>query len=280
MYNLAGFTLAGMYNYFEIIEEPLFKNIELFSGGDVYCDENWETPQHIDGIDKNTLVDYILEGCGELQCWRQNPSRFKTMTERFFKSNYNNFRMMWIALNMNYNPIDNYDRHEYILDDYNSSTKRTDSTHYKDTNDVDILGLERNTETPSGSETTTNKYDNHQTTENTISADNTGGYQADNKSEVTLADTTTKLNYDQGRQTVNELQYFDRANNTTFEHLYLDGNDLNEHLGDDTKKIWAHGNIGTKETSAIIQNELKLRQFNFYEYVARLFESKMMLEVY
>ena len=280
MYRLSGFTLSGMYNYFNIIEEPLFKDIDLFEGGTVYCDENWETPQEIPAINKNVLVDYILEGCGELQCWRQNPDRFKLMSERFFTANYNNFRMMWIALNMNYNPIDNYDRHEYILDDYHSKHKRTDTTHYKDTNDVDILGLERNTETPSGSETTTNKFDNHQITENTISADNSSGYQSDNKSDVTMADTTTKLTYDQGRQTVNELQYFDRANNGTFEHIYLDGNDLNEHLGDDTRKIWAHGNIGVKETSEIIQNELKLRQFNFYNYVARLYEKELMMEVY
>ena len=280
MYNLAGFTLAGMYNYFEIIESPLFEDIDLFEGGYVYCDANWEEPQEIPAIDKDVLVDYILEGCGELQCWRQNPSRFKVMTERFFSANYNNFRMMWIALNMNYNPIDNYDRHEYILDTFGSSHKRTDSTHYRDTNDIDIVGKEKTTDTPTGSETTTNKYDNHQITENKISADNSSGYQEDNKSDVTMADTTTKLSFTDNRKTVSELEYTNRANNGTFEHIYLDGNDLNEHLGNDTKKIWAHGNIGTKETSAIIENELKLRQFNFYEYVARLFEAKLMMEVY
>lgn len=280
MYNLAGFTLGGVYNYFEKIEQPLFEDIELFEGGTVYADTTWENPQEIPAIDKDVMIDYIMElGC-DLQVWRQNPNRFKLMTERFFKANYNNFRMMWIALNMDYNPIDNYDKHEYIIDEYDSLHRRTDTTHYKDTNDLDIVGKEKTTETPTGSETTTNKYDNHQITENTISADNSSGYQEDNKSDVTMADTTTKLSFTENRKTVSELEYNNRANNGTFEHTYLDGNDLNEHQGDDTHKSWIHGNAGTTMTADIIAKELEMRQFDFYDYVAKLYSKRLLMEVY
>ena len=53
-----------------------------------------------------------------------------------------------------------------------------------------------------------------------------------------------------------------------------------EHLGDDTKKIWAHGNIGVEKTSSIIKAEIEMRQFNFYEMVSKLFSKKLLLEIY
>lgn len=281
--NLIGFTLTGMYNYFEIKESSLFKDIRLFEGGTVYNNE-WEDGQEIPPINKTTLVNYIMEEGSDLYTRRVNPDRFKAMVESFFDAQYNNMRMIWIALNMNYNPIDNYDRHEYILDEYDSSNKRTDSTHYKDTNDLTLKGKEKVTETPQGFESVTNSYTGKQTTTNTTSAMNSSTYAPHDKSEVEFPVQTSKTEFDSSRKTEVETEYSSsnstRKNEGVFEHIYLDGYDLNEHLGDDTRKIWAHGNIGTKETSAIIENEIKLRQFNFYLYFARCFSSELLLEVY
>ncbi len=280
---LQGFTLTGMYNYFQITESPLFKDIKLFEGGVVFNNE-WEDGQEIPPIDKDIVIDYIMEEGCDLYTRRLNPDRFKLLVNDFFNAQYNNFRMMWIALNMNYNPIDNYDRHEYILDEYNSSTKRTDSTHYKDTNDLTLKGKEKTTETPSGKDKIEVDYDDKQTTENKVSAENDSGYAPHDKTEVDLPKQTTTTSFENNRKTEVEIEYGSsnttRKNEGEFEHIYLDGNDLNEHLGDDTKKIWAHGNIGVKETSEIIANELKLRQFNFYNYIARCFAHELLLEVY
>lgn len=280
---LIGFTLTGMYNYFQIKESPLFNNITLFEGGTVYNNE-WEDGQVIPPIDKQVMIDYIMEEGCDLYTKRVNPDRFKTMCENFFKAQYNNFRMIWIALNMNYNPIDNYDRHEYILDEYNSSTKRTDSTHYRDTNDLELKGKEKTVETPKGFETVTNTITGKQITTNKVSAMNDIDYAPHDYSEVEFPVNETKTEYDNTRKNETEIEYGSsnskRENNGTFEHIYLDGNDLNEHLGDDTRKIWSHGNIGIEKTSSIIKAELELRQFNFYTYVARTFTNELLLEVY
>ena len=281
--NLQGFTLTGMYNYFNIVEHPLFENIRLFEGGTVYNNE-WEDGQEIPAIDKAVLVDCILEEGCDLFTYRNIPDRFKIMVNRFFDANYNNFRMMWIALNMNYNPIDNYDRHEYILDEYNSSTKRTDSTHYKDTNDTTYKGKEKTTVTPTGKEKVSQKYESNQITTNMVSAENQSDFINADKSTVALPDNYTETEFTNSRKTETETEYgssnSNRKDESEFEHIYLDGNDLNEHLGDDTKKIWAHGNIGVEKTSSIIKAELELRQFNFYTYVARLFAKDLLMEVY
>lgn len=279
MYNIYGFSLTGMKHYFDLVNEPLFKDIILFQGGVVYNNE-WEDGQEIPPIDKDTLVNYIMEYNNSLFPVRQIPEQFKANVNYFFKANYNNFRMMWIALNMNYNPIDNYDRHEYILDEYDSSTKRTDSTHYKDKNDLKYEGVETRTNTPSGKESVKTEFTGNDEVENKISADNTSSYDPHTQTITTHPTQTNTTEFTNNRKTEDKLEFTNRHDNNLFEHIYLDGNDLNEHLGNDTRKIWAHGNIGAEKTSSIIKAELEMRQFDFYEYVANLFSKKLLLEVY
>lgn len=279
MYKQYGFTLFGVNNYFNLTEEPLFENIVLFEGGTVYNNE-WEEGQIIPPINKETLINQIMEDNGDLLCYRQIPVQFKINVNQFFNSYYQNFKMIWIALNMNYNPIDNYDRHEYILDEYNSSNKRTDSTHYKNTDDINYLGSETNTNKPTGSETHELKQTGNTITTNRISADNSNDWSKDTQAEVEPpTKTEDKLSFTQ-RQTEDKKEFTNRWNKEAFEHIYLDGNDLMEHLGDDTKKIWAHGNIGVEKTSSIIKAEIEMRQFNFYEMVSKLFSKKLLLEIY
>ena len=277
MYNLYGFSLIGMKHYFDLTNEPLFENIELFPGGIVYNNE-WEEGQEIPPIDKDCIINYIMENNGSLFPLRQIPDQFKYNVETFFKANYNQFRMMWIALNMDYNPIDNYDKKEYILDEYDSLNRRTDSTRYKETNDTDIVGIEKNTETPTGTEQVERSFDNDIVTTNELSADN-GGWDDDSRTSVNNPKETNKTSFT-NRKTENELQYLDRANNTTFEHQYISGNDLNEHQGSDTHKSWIHGNAGTTMTADIIAKDLQMREFDFYEYIAKLFSKRLLVEVY
>lgn len=279
MYNLQGFTLEGMYNYFDKMEKPLFEHIHLFEGGIVLNNE-WEQGEYIPPIDKNLVIDYIMEYNNGLLTYRQIPDRFKLMVENFFESNYQAFKVIWLAINLSYNPIDNYDRKEYQLQEYDSSHKRTDSTHYKNTDDLDYKGNETTTVTPSGSESVATSYSGNEITTNTLSADNNDNWKNDTKSEVNRPTETSTTTFS-SRETETEKGFTNRSDNRTFEHIYLDGNDLNEHLGEDTLKIWAHGNIGTKETSEIWSNEVKQRMaFNFYEMVAKKFAKALLLEIY
>lgn len=279
MYNLQGFTLEGVYNYFELKEQPLFENISLFQGGTVFNNE-WETGEVIPPINKNLVIDYIMESNNGLLCYRQNPDRFKVMVNNFFESNYQAFKVIWLAINLSYNPIDNYDRKEYQLNEYNSSNKRTDSTHYKDTDTLDYLGKEKTENTPSGTESNSHTYSGNEITTNTLSADNNGGWTDDTKSEVTHPTETDTKSFTNRKDTI-EKSFTNRTDDRTLEHIYLDGNDLTQHLGDDTLKIWAHGNVGVAKTSEIWLDEVKARlSFNFYEMVAKKFAQALLLEIY
>lgn len=281
MYNIQGITLEGMYNYFELIEEPLFKDIHLFEGGTVYNNE-WEEGQIIPPINKNIVIDYIMEYNNGLTCYRQIPDRFKQMVNNFFESNYQAFKMIWLAINLDYNPIDNYDRKEYHLNEYDSSTRRTDTTNYKNTDTKEYKGYELDTNTPTGSEQNQTTFSGNEERVNQMSADNNENWSNDTKETITKPTITDTKSFTNSRKTTDKHEFSnDRKDIDTFEHFYVSGNDLNEHLGDDTLKIWSHGNIGVAKTSEIWLDECKARaSFNFYELVSKKFAESLLLEIF
>lgn len=273
MYNVAGFTLNGMYHYFnDLKEEPLFVNIKLYNGGTEY-------EQTIPAIDYGCVVFTIMEQSGELLPYRQIPDRFKAAVENFFESYYESFKKLWIALNMQYNPIENYDRMESWKDTYNSDQTRIDSTNYKETDDVDYVGSETDTLSKTGSEKNTNQQTGTTITTNELSADN-GGWQNDTRSTVdppTKIDDTLSFT---DRQDTNVHNFTGRADNRTFEHTYLNGNDKNEHRGYDERSGRAHGNIGVLTSQQMVLSSLEIGKINFYTYIADLFERELLMQLY
>lgn len=280
MYNQAGFTLFGIYNFFENSEEntPLFNNIELYSGGVVYSNE-FEDGYTIPAINKADLIEEIIEECGDLLTIRQNPFRFKRMVEQFFSTNKHNFDRIWISLNMDYSPIDNYDRHEYINNEYDSLMTNTDSKKIKEHTEFTPTGSEVTTIAFAGGEKTKNTTDTNQTITEEISAENSGSYQPDKKTTTSPEETTSETTF-QNRKDESQLSYQNRKDDTTTIREILDGDSKDKHSGNDYTTIWAHGNVGVKETSEIVKNEIELRKFNFYSYIAELFSQKLLLEIY
>lgn len=99
------------------------------------------------GLDDNKqlLVDTIIDKAALLRPYYSNPRLFKKMSDHFFNVQYDNFRKQWELMQLEYNPIENYDRYE-------DSEGEDHGTSHSSTN-----------------------------AENTISAMNSGSYQPDNK---------------------------------------------------------------------------------------------------
>lgn len=273
MINQMGFSLYGVINYFNLKEEPLFENITLYTGGVEY-------DQTIPPIDKDELVFLIEEQCGDLLCYRQIPDRFKKCVENFFKINYENFTKLWIALMMDYNPIENYDRTEDWKDSYNSFHDRTDTTEYHDTNSKDYSGKERETVTPSGTEKHTEAQTGNTITTNQLSADDSETWRNDTKSEVTPPTKTEDTLSFTDRQTQTDKEFFERNDLETFTHYYDQGSDKNEHRGHDDRHGHIHGNIGVLSSQEMIEKSINIAKTNFYQFVTDLFEKQLMLQNY
>ena len=288
MYDIYGFTLGGIYNFFEKkveIEEqgetPLFHNINLYQGGTVFSND-YEEGYVIPEINKQNLIDEIMFNCAELLTVPQNPYKFKSMVEQFFNTNKHNFDRIWIALWMDYSPIDNYDRHEYQTNEYDSKMVNTDTKLYKEKVEFTPTGSNITTTTPTGSEsvTTSPGANSKEITDEYIYGENSSGKSPTTTTERTPVTETQSTTYSDRHDTVNESFSNDRKDTTEKQNYVQSGNTEDKHSGNDYLTIWAHGNVGVAKTSEIIRDEIELRTFNFYNYVSELFENKLLLQIY
>lgn len=82
------------------------------------------------GIDKRTLVDDIILKCGEFEVLYSEPAFLKGAIKHFFDKNYRTFDKWIKALNIEYSPLENYDRREEWTDETDESqTSSTNSTN-------------------------------------------------------------------------------------------------------------------------------------------------------
>lgn len=288
MYKQSGFTLYGTDYYFKLAklegdqEKELFEDIDLFEGGEFY-------DQEIEGIDPEILYNEILCRYGECLTYEQNPILFKKYSDSFFKKNYKNFAKMQIALQMEFNPLYNYDRYEDSTDKdtYNSATEKEGSETSKLDNST---GSYKEKITPS--ETTT-KYSNLSNDSNGVrytgvSADNngaTGVTTASNYSPQSMeVDTVTPSKTEIEVNTSGETSFegVGYSVNTYGKNINASDPRKDKHTGNDTRKHDAHiwGNIGVVTSTQMIKEVLELYDFDIYKYIADKYAKERLLLLY
>lgn len=89
------FTLWGLYNFMP----------ELF-----------DAVQLPEGIDKEILIETLMQKSGMLFPAHQQPEMLKLNITNWFKRKQQAFQRMTIALSAEYDPVSNYDRHETWTD--------------------------------------------------------------------------------------------------------------------------------------------------------------------
>lgn len=187
---------------------------------------------------------------------------------------------LYATLSLEYNPIENYDRHENWTD-----TRTPDlTTTYEGGDTLTMAGGDTltmaggDTLTMAGGETEAREQ---HSIERQVSADNTGAYFP---SEKTIEDPDTKTTTYNGRtdtRVYNERTDTREYNNRSDTRVYNDradkqtGTDENEHEG----RI--HGNIGVTTSQQMIQSErYDVAYFNFIDEVARLYGEKLCILIY
>lgn len=164
----AKITLIGFNNYFESLNDDLFKFLNVPAG-----------------IDKQTLVNNILLQGGEFEVLYSDPNFLQNMIG-VWSNKWQRTMTKWIdALNTKYNPLENYDRMEEWTD--------TNTRGEKTVREENATGHDESSSSGSGN------------TENTRSAYNSSVYQPhdnaasssignNNSSSSTSANGTTNTN--------------------------------------------------------------------------------------
>lgn len=107
----AKITLIGMETFLNKTDKSVFDLLTL--------------PE---GIDKDNLCDNIILECGEFETVYSDPEFMRAAIGTWGLKHYRTFEKWINALNLEYNPIENYDRMEDWTDEGNNKTKTTGKT--------------------------------------------------------------------------------------------------------------------------------------------------------
>ena len=283
---MARLTLNGMYQY-----DPT-----LFDG--MILPEDY---------DKDALLAEIMTRCGQMYPYHQVPSILKSNIRLWFSRNFLQFDRIMEALNAEYNPVENYDRHEEWtrtpdLTDESKHTGKdstqlsgTDSTELSGTDSTELSGTD-STEL-SGDDTTTRSYDDYNetstrtgddTTERQVSAYDSGTYQNAEKTVETfgsIADSKdiTGSYEDKTDYGKKEDLTYGKKEDLTYgkkEELTHGLTVTDRHTGTEEYENYTHGNIGVRSAQELITQSIELARYDVYVDISERFEREFIVQVY
>ena len=240
----AKITTVGFYQYMNAYNNDLFGLLNLPPG-----------------IDKDTLVNNIMLRGGEFEVVYSNPDFYKSAIGLWSNKHYRTFEKWINALNIDYNPLENYDR----MEEWSDSGSRTN------TGTVSDSGSHTNTGTQSTETTGNDNFtgSGNSTSSDEISAYNSNSFQNDKKN------TTNSSNSSETNTTANNT----RTDNLSESNSNTRTDNLSEKTNSD-RKGRAHGNIGVTTSQQMLQSELDIAKWNIYEQITDLFLSEFCIMVY
>lgn len=230
--SLAKITMTGQETYLQ------YKNQSLF---DLFV-----LPE---GIDQDNCVDNIMLEGGEFETLYSDPEFMRAAIGTWSSKHYRTFKKWIDALNIEYEPLENYDRVEDWTD---SGTEKSKNTFVDDSETKS-----NSTSNSSGSST----QDGH--TEDQVSAFDSNDYQESEKHIINTGETHED----------------EVASNSKVENDSVQTNDFNK----DDKNIHSgriHGNIGVTTSQQMLQSELDIARFNIVQQITDLFLCELCICVY
>lgn len=223
----AKLTLGGMYD---------------FTNGDIFA--SLALPE---GIDLDTFVASLLLNYGEMDLIYVDPDALKEMIKYWGMRHYHSFSKWIVAINTEYEPLNNYDRTEIHT---GTEKKETDGTISNSSSNIS-----------SGSYTQTHSPNTEST--HLRSAYNDSGLTAVEKQQNSGTDTTT-INYSGNPRT-------DGTNKQT-----TDMDDVTTY----NTKLRAYGNIGVTSSQQMLKMELDIGYWNLYDRMCDIFADEFLLRIY
>ena len=296
-------TLWGMEQYFNYKDQSLFESIKL--------------PM---GVNKDTLVDTILVESGEFEVIYNNGDFLKKAINVWFDRKYKMLERWVTAINIDYEPLENYNRTERWTDkaagetsntgSRNATTSNTDTRNSTTSNN----GTRNSTTTGSGSDSGTDKesgsIDNTTTGSSTIgnqsnsdetqvSAFNTSAYSPSERVTSNIGgktDTTSGTDKTTAKNTLTKSNTFsnegtakDTTTNTgTLEDTTASNGTATESTEDNgtSKNDSEHeghmfGNIGVTTSQQMLKEEMTLwATIDIYKETAEMFVQDFCIMIY
>ena len=205
-----------LVNLWELSEHKLFDDIRLPVG-----------------IDKEILINTIFDECAEFEPLTVDVDLMKAKINNFFARNYDNFKRLYEYTQLEYNPIENYDRYSEINTTDTKNDTRIDNT--------------TNNRTTINSKNTSDSTNN----ETKISAYDSNTYQNNQLETISNTGSETNNGTDNDTGTLNS-NVTSNGTNKVIEHT--------------------HGNIGVTTTVQMLEQDTKYWNLNnMYQTIAHKF---------
>ena len=225
------------------------------------------------GIDKNILKDSILMRSGEFEVLYSDPNLMTDLVGIWANKYYSTFERWIKALNIEYNPLENFNRHEIIKD--------LTGEKEKGSNKSDTSGTDSNTTTLTHGTTVKAKvtYNSKVETDDTTTVSEAAYNEVDpsEKSETVLDGEVNRSGYDSTDTTTT-------GNDTTSSSGTVGSSSTgtNEVNKDTTYTRDAHlyGNIGVTTSQQMLNAELDIGYWNIYNKITDMFITEFLLLVY
>ena len=226
---MAMLTIMGMYDY----DNTIFDSLTL--------------PE---GLDRTSAIDAIVLECAELECLYPSVPFLKRAVGIWSATMQASFSRVWSAMNLEYNPIENYDRQE---DETTSGTRQH-----------------------SGQDVTSGTSSNNRTTADSREITDSGNVL----NKIAGFDASALVDHDSGTSSRSGTDTGSGTDNTTgTERTELTHGEKIADAGTRTSRI--HGNIGVTTSQQMLESELNLiPRLNFYRYLAEEFKRRFCILVY
>ena len=229
----------------------------------------FETMQLPAGIDKDTLIGSILLRCQEFELLYSDPDFLTDAVSIWSRKNYRTFDKWVKALEIEYDPLFNYDRTEEYTDTHSGSFNNTRNEN----------GITGNTRTDNLTRTDDLTMTNNLTDTNDVTT--THSEKAYNDSNYV---GTTQDVVDQDEKHTGTVKNTGTVKDTG---TVTDNGSFNSNAGSngtdaytDIHKARLFGNIGVTTSQQMLQSELDIARWNLYEHIADLFAQEFCIMVY
>lgn len=206
-----------------------------------------------DGIDRDLVIDTILEKYGMQALVRPDPSYMRKHIGVWSRRKLWTWTKLYNTLNLEYNPIDNTDKYEDYTD-----TRTTERTTAGET-----ASASGGTDSRTENETTSGTR--NETIEHDVSAENASDYQPDSR------DTTRGSNEDSRENT---------ARGTTSLTSSGTNNETEKYTDTFKHTLHTHGNIGVTTTQQMLESERESVRYNLIEEIASDYQTAFCLDIY
>lgn len=232
-------------------------------------------------IDRSALIDNILIKSAPFECLYPNAEYMQAAVSTWSLTHARTFNKWAEALEIAYDPLNNYDRTEVESDNALNSEvhKHTGASDETTTgsNNTDTSTGSKRTESTLGS--TKDATTNNATNNESVSAFNSSAWSDTNKNvnNANTNATANTLTSSNGNGTSEESVYNDHVDTREASDKSSEKRDA---LNSRNRKLRAFGNIGVTTSQQMLQSELDIDAWNIYEHITDLFLDEFCVLLY